>query len=188
MDALFLLPKARLKYYKKLYNRLLKSTTPGRSDHRLLVGALDKLDRLLDTLEQRERVQVGSSPSSRPSEFPSEDEVVVDMRSQRVSGPPEPTRKDPRLSDAAQSSGSSSARGSSVSGGYVTSALEHAPKINELISRERLSRETASTSISRGSSATMSMPISDLERRLSAERTLDIFTMKSKVARSRLSF
>jgi hypothetical protein len=46
---------------------------------------------------------------------------------------------------------------------------------------ERLSRETASTSLSRGSSATMSMPIIDLERRLAPQRTLDIFTMKPKV-------
>jgi hypothetical protein len=51
---------------------------------------------------------------------------------------------------------------------------------------ERLSRETASTSISRGSNATLSMPISDLERRLVTHRTLDIFTMKPKVPTCRL--
>lgn len=53
-------------------------------------------------------------------------------------------------------------------------------------SSERLSRETASTSISRSSSATLSMPISDLERRLVTHRTLDIFTMKPKVPTSQL--
>ncbi len=63
LDALFLLPKLRLKYYKKLYSRLLKSTVPGRSDHRLLVGALDKLDGLLDTLEQRAQIR---SPQHSP--------------------------------------------------------------------------------------------------------------------------
>lgn len=47
---------------------------------------------------------------------------------------------------------------------------------------ERLSRETASTSISRASHSTMPMPISDLEHRLSTVRTLDIFSMKPKVS------
>lgn len=85
LDALFLLPKARLKYYKKLYNRLLKSTTPGRSDHRLLIGALDKLDGLLDTLDSRANVQVGSSSrESIPPPQESEDEVVIDMRTRSV--------------------------------------------------------------------------------------------------------
>jgi hypothetical protein len=47
--------------------------------------------------------------------------------------------------------------------------------------RERSSRETQNTSFSRGSTQTLSMPITDLERRLSVERTLDIFTMTPKV-------
>lgn len=64
LDALFLLPKGRLQYYRKLYGRLLKSTTPGRSDHRLLTGALGKLDSLLATLDDRANscVSVPRSP------------------------------------------------------------------------------------------------------------------------------
>ncbi|KAF8898645.1 hypothetical protein BD779DRAFT_26630 [Infundibulicybe gibba] len=162
LDALFLLPKARLKYYKKLYSRLLKSTAPGRSDHRLLVGALETLDGLLETLEQRASVQVGfNSPVIGGVE--TEDEVVVDMRS------PPPAMSG--ITDTRPSSGSSSARGSSLSGG----------------TSERLSRETANTSISRGSTATLSMPISDLERRLATQRTLDIFTMKPKAVRLQMN-
>nr|VWO94383.1 3-isopropylmalate dehydrogenase (EC [Ganoderma boninense] len=53
LDELFVLPKSRIKYYKKLYNRLLKSTAPGRSDHRMLTGALEKLDQLLATIDSR---------------------------------------------------------------------------------------------------------------------------------------
>lgn len=53
LDALFALPQLRLKYYKKLYSRLLKSTQPGRSDHRLLVGANEKLDELLERSKRR---------------------------------------------------------------------------------------------------------------------------------------
>jgi hypothetical protein len=47
--------------------------------------------------------------------------------------------------------------------------------------RERSSRETQNTSLSRVSTQTLSMPITNLELRLCVERTLDIFTMTPKV-------
>lgn len=47
LDDCFQLPIVRLKYYKKLYSKLLKSTQEGRSDHALLVGANERLDALL---------------------------------------------------------------------------------------------------------------------------------------------
>ncbi|CUA77521.1 hypothetical protein RSOLAG22IIIB_02536 [Rhizoctonia solani] len=59
LDKLFGLPLQRLKYYKKLYSRLLKSTSPGRSDHRLLVSANETLDRLMATCEERQNRLVG---------------------------------------------------------------------------------------------------------------------------------
>ncbi len=62
LDGLFALPQIRLKYYKKLYARLLKSTQPGRSDHKLLVGANDKLDELLDKAKQRIAVSILDEP------------------------------------------------------------------------------------------------------------------------------
>ncbi|KAJ3741920.1 hypothetical protein DFH05DRAFT_1503204 [Lentinula detonsa] len=92
IDTLFLLPKVRLKYYKKLYGRLLKSTAPGRSDHKPLVGAVDSLDRLLDTLEQRESMRVGfpdDSPAPQYSAHELEDEVVLDMRTQSMRSKPD---------------------------------------------------------------------------------------------------
>ncbi|KAJ6575203.1 hypothetical protein B0H19DRAFT_934307 [Mycena capillaripes] len=175
LDGLFLLPKARLKYYRKLYSRLLKSTTPGRSDHRLLVGALDKLDKLLDTLEIREQIKVGvpQGPPEltvlKPDEEPIAEAKLQSEQSFNVS-PRSTLNSVVRMGDFDTPGGSetSSARGSLSSG-------------------ERLSRETASTSISRVSSATMTMPISDLERRLSTQRTLDIFTMRPKVVRLQMS-
>lgn len=128
LDTLFLLPKARLKYYKKLYNRLLKSTAPGRSDHRLLVGALDTLDRLMDTLETRASIQVGqsvASPSVGRVILETEDEVVIDMRSQNPS-PSTKTITSLHTSgnvDTGPGSESSSVRGSSFSGGQVYSSF-----------------------------------------------------------------
>ncbi|TFK41067.1 hypothetical protein BDQ12DRAFT_626255 [Crucibulum laeve] len=172
LDTLFLLPKARLKYYRKLYSRLLKSTAPGRSDHRLLVGALETLDRLLDTLDHRSSIKVGStvSLSESPTAPDTEDEVVVDMRTQTLSTTPKPVNspQSPQF-EATTVSDTGSGCDSSISGG------------------ERLSRETATTSISRGSNATLSMPISDLERRLSTQRTLDIFTMKPKAVKLQMN-
>ncbi|TFK30530.1 hypothetical protein FA15DRAFT_662501 [Coprinopsis marcescibilis] len=166
LDALFLLPKARLKYYRKLYSRLLKNSNPGRSDHVLLTEAIETLDHLLQTVESRASFSVsGSMQQNAP-----EDEVVIDMRTRSLS-PPAPSLPPLRLGEPVTSepgSGNSSVRGSVTSG-------------------ERLSRETANTSISRASNATLSMPISTLERRLSTARTLDIFTMNPKVVKLQMS-
>lgn len=113
LDDLFMLPKERLKYYRKLYSRLLKSTTPGRSDHRLLTGAIDKLDQLLSTLEQRSLMNVAgpSQPLSLPSPPAMEDEVVIDLRTRDSNGnalksgflPPIPSHRE---SDSTAGSGS----------------------------------------------------------------------------------
>ncbi|PFH54561.1 hypothetical protein AMATHDRAFT_72337 [Amanita thiersii Skay4041] len=115
LDGLFILPKGRLKYYRKLFGRLLKSTPPGRSDHRLLVGALDKLDTLMAMVESRSSITVGHMSHSLSESI---DEVVVDFR------PP-----------------------------------------------SNLAR----------------IPLSELEHRLSTNRTLDIFTMSPKVVRLQMS-
>ncbi|KAH8835154.1 hypothetical protein DL96DRAFT_1702156 [Flagelloscypha sp. PMI_526] len=174
LDSLFLLPKTRLKYYRKLYSRLLKSTSPGRNDHKLLAAAVEKLEFLLDTLDSRADIRVGESgrPSStNPTPRPAEDEVVIDLRTQSVIaktnnnlGPVPPPK---RTSDF--ESESSSARGSSLS------------------ETQRSSSGTSWTQSRRGSSNTMNSPISDLERRLATERTLDIFTMKPKVVKLQMT-
>ncbi|KAH9950499.1 hypothetical protein B0H21DRAFT_723596 [Amylocystis lapponica] len=169
LDELFLLPKSRLKYYKKLYARLLKSTTPGRSDHRLLTGALEKLDKLGATLDSRAIINVAGSAAGKGPLTPAlpeetEDEVVIDMRL-RDSTLPKPFA----VSNAALAPqrSSDSTHGSS--------------------SGSRRSEDTAPTSEDRTSTATMSMPINDLERRLATDRTLDIFSMKPKEVRLQIS-
>ncbi|RDX52042.1 hypothetical protein OH76DRAFT_1481112 [Lentinus brumalis] len=171
LDELFLLPKGRLKYYKKLYNRLLKSTTPGRSDHRMLSGALEKLDRLLAMLDSRGQIRVGDSTPKEETlpPFETEDEVVIDMRDRQSTlepqprvPPSQPTSPSQRASDSTRGSGSLSSSG-------------------------RRSEDTAPTTDSRTSTSTLSMPITDLERRLSTERTLDIFSMKPKQVRLQIA-
>lgn len=91
LDELFLLPKNRLKYYRKLYSRLLKSTVPGREDHRLLTGTLEKVEKLLMTFDQRASVEVGAPRTTAPVQSPpmeTEDEVVIDMRTRNSTFPP----------------------------------------------------------------------------------------------------
>ena len=78
LDELFLLPMGRLKYFKRLYGRLLKGTQSGRSDHKLLTDAAEKLDKLLAILDARATTLAGSSSPTDPV---AEDEVVVDLRS-----------------------------------------------------------------------------------------------------------
>lgn len=71
LDAFFLLPYTRLRYYGKLYARLLRSTKEGRSDHKLLVTANQKLDGLVNQVERRLDCDVAedeNQPSSRGDE------------------------------------------------------------------------------------------------------------------------
>ncbi|KIJ21663.1 hypothetical protein PAXINDRAFT_64493 [Paxillus involutus ATCC 200175] len=168
LDALFLLPKGRLQYYRKLYSRLLKSTTPGRSDHRLLTGALEKLDGLLTTLDNRAHIKVGESYPLPPSPQANNEKNWMP--------------KEPSMDEFMQS-------GSLLSGQFGSGLASATESVRGSFSSsgERFSRETESTSISRDSSQTMLSPIVDLEKRLSTERTLDIFTMKPKQVRLQMA-
>jgi hypothetical protein len=62
LDALFILPYTRLRYYRKLYARLLRSTKEGRSDHRLLVVANQRLEALVELVEGRLELDVSEEP------------------------------------------------------------------------------------------------------------------------------
>jgi hypothetical protein len=116
LDELFLLPKGRLRYFRKLYRQLLKATQPGRNDYQVLAGASEKLDKLLSVLDARANIRAGSST---PAATETEDEVVVDLRS-----PAEQSRiqKLPAL-ETATGSETSSARGSSLSSAWVVHVL-----------------------------------------------------------------
>ena len=96
LDALFLLPKGRLQYYRKLYSKLLKSMTPGRSDHRLLTGALVKLDGLLATLDDRANTSVGSPG---PPQIPLPPHVNIDVNPNTLI-PTHPSTNEPMESGA----------------------------------------------------------------------------------------
>jgi len=189
LDGLFSLPRARLKYYKKLYTRLLKSTQPGRSDHKLLTGAVEKLDSLLAILSERERVIIGQEgngdenklspavPSPSRSPLDPGDPAWTERTSSNISG-------SETIDDQSRGSVGSSVPPSSLSSEYVSSSLPSSWIDSSLtLFRARASQDMVSSNHDSRvtSSATMSMPISHLEKRLSTERVLDIFTLKPKV-------
>ncbi|KAF8273925.1 hypothetical protein EI94DRAFT_1715226 [Lactarius quietus] len=158
LDDLFLIPKGRLKYFKKLYGRLLKGAQPGRSDYKVLVGAAEILDKLLDILDARADVKAGSSTPTAPQ---TEDEVVVDFRKpaevqKPLDTPPSETTTGSETSSARESSQSSAARSSN---------------------------DTSQSSVEQGAASDLGIPLLELEGHLSAERCLDIFTMKPRQVR-----
>lgn len=115
LDGLFFLPRMRLKYYQKLYNRLLKNT-----DNRLLIDAVDTLNMLIAILDSRQTIQVGDQnlAVSAPPVLDTEDEVVIDMRTEASS--PRSTAKALRteIDVVTAASESNSNRGTSSWEGY----------------------------------------------------------------------
>lgn len=113
LDFLFLLPKSRLKYYLKLYNRLLKNT-----DNPLLIDAVNTLNDLMDILEERDSIKVGDTHSGPPSKpLQTEDEVVIDMRNPPPAPPKTTTKPIDSIAQEVQTgSETSSNRGSASAG------------------------------------------------------------------------
>ncbi|KZT72762.1 hypothetical protein DAEQUDRAFT_762575 [Daedalea quercina L-15889] len=153
LDQLFLLPKERLNYYRRLYSRLLKGTSPGRSDHRLLTSAMEKLEKLLIALDGRMSIDVASvsTYTSPPPPAEAEDEVVIDMRGRKSLVP----HGSPMVTDAPP---------------LPTSASAAYPEPASTIAPSQLSPQSTP------------LTVAALERRLSSERTLDIFTMQPRAS------
>lgn len=84
LDTLLSLPRSRIRYYQKLYGRLLKNSAPGRSTDKKLVEANEKLERLLTTAEERSSIPLPGSDQV----IETTDEVVIDTRDR-----PEPPSK-----------------------------------------------------------------------------------------------
>ena len=115
LDGLFFLPRMRLKYYQKLYNRLLKNT-----DNRLLIDAVDTLNMLIAILDSRQTIQVGDQnlAVSAPPALDTEDEVVIDMRTEALSPPPTAQTLRTEIDVVTAASESNSNRGTSSWEGY----------------------------------------------------------------------
>jgi hypothetical protein len=105
LDALFILPYQRLRYYRKLYARLLRNTKEGRSDHRMLVSANQRLDVLVSDAEARLEFDVND-----------EDQVPDDTGAARLSDSHDNQSQHPRERSWAEREKERASRASSAMG------------------------------------------------------------------------
>lgn len=187
LDELFALPQTRLRYYKKLYSRLLKSTQSGRSDHRLLVGANEKLDELLQRAKKRIAMSVlDEGPQAASSRKSSNADTSRTTR------------------DSGNTPIASSTTSLSTDNIAIMSKDETSTRPPPILQMERsyspLPVPSPSNLPSRSLSTTPDPPISnqttprdsqtpgfeDLEVRLDTSKTLDIFSLKPRVSKKKL--
>ncbi|RIA94808.1 hypothetical protein C1645_817512 [Glomus cerebriforme] len=86
LDYLFEAPLKRIRYYKKLYMRILKSSEPGRPDYDILVNANKRIDNLIELEKKaketnKQRSNIEDIPLSAPQPilhtFVNEDKSTV---------------------------------------------------------------------------------------------------------------
>lgn len=128
LDTLLSLPRLRIKYYQKLYGRLLKSSGPGKPTDQKLVDGVGRLESLLATIDDRTTIALPGLTQS----VETTDEIVIDTRKDTdEAGKPKVKDVDeanqdrsdntlrPREGPDVRSSVESSARSSSPSSGYA---------------------------------------------------------------------
>ncbi|WVQ76776.1 hypothetical protein IAR50_006450 [Cryptococcus sp. DSM 104548] len=169
LDALFVLPYSRLRYYRKLYARLLRSTQEGRNDHGMLMAADERLNQLIKTVEMRLEMDAGDKDG---------DPMFL-----------EPVSKDRQWSERG------SEKGSIVSNVSPKSHQSYEPPLNGRMNNysNRDSHNigavyfTQQLAATQGPDAQSNKPsetsLSDLELRIDTGKTIDLFTMQSKRCR-----
>ncbi|WVW78728.1 hypothetical protein I302_100688 [Kwoniella bestiolae CBS 10118] len=179
LDALFILPYTRLRYYKKLYSRLLRSTKEGRSDHKLLMVANERLEDLVNIVESRLEADVSENDN---------DETSQENRLSGNTGGGGANSREQSWSEKERISRTSSAMSSSMdshtnriedrnSGG---SAVTNMTSMTQSPQR-RPQIQVSTNPVSSGSTPTSATtPLSDLELRIESERTIDLFSMTPK--------
>lgn len=182
LDQLFGLPQTRLKYYKKLYARLLKSTQEGRSDHKLLVVANERLDDLLERSKNRISMSILDDGP-----------IPGDQRQSGDSSADADTTGNTRESTDQNRVSSSTSMSGPDSRSTVPSSItreENKPSFSSVVhpiqnAPPEPPQIQPSSSVS--SRATSTASLEDLEVRLDTSRTLDIFTMKPKKCQLRIN-
>ncbi|WWC59198.1 uncharacterized protein I303_101748 [Kwoniella dejecticola CBS 10117] len=185
LDALFILPYTRLRYYRKLYARLLRSTKEGRSDHKLLVVANQRLEGLVGQVESRLEMDVSENDLS-----PSDDNRTSGNGS---SAGTNPNSRQQSWSEKERISRTSSAMDSSMeshtnriedrnSGGSAVTNMTSITQSPQRRPHIQVSTTSGSNNLSTSSPTptSASAPLSDLELRIDSERTIDLFSMTPK--------
>lgn len=194
LDQLFALPQIRLKYYKKLYARLLKSTQSGRSDHRLLVGANEKLDELLQRSKKRIAMSVLDegplAANARQSQESSVGEVTGTTRDSAngqtvssrtsLSADHSIAPKEELPQPALPMDRSYSPLPALPPSGAPSPAVMPSRSVGTPLKTE--SAMPVNQQLSSPARDTKPSPSEDLEQRLDTSRTLDIFTLTPKVS------
>ncbi|GAA5967562.1 hypothetical protein JCM11641_005694 [Rhodosporidiobolus odoratus] len=177
MDRLFELPVYRIKYYQKLYAKLLRSTQEGRSDYDLLIAANEKLARMDDLCEEGKGRSV--LPQGSRGEGAGERERTEGVG---LGGPP---RLDVDLALANSPQGEVEVQ-ERLSG---DSTRDESPTSSSYRSSGATGASTANTSAAAGSSSRLPgstdsplapIRVEELERRLNTDSTLDIFSMQPR--------
>ncbi|KDE03690.1 hypothetical protein MVLG_05821 [Microbotryum lychnidis-dioicae p1A1 Lamole] len=170
LDALFSLPHIRLKYYKKLYAKLLQSAVVGG----LLVDANARLDALLESYEKARKTSVvvlhgGVEPTEEAR-----------RRVRRMTPPADMTAGTSTSAEntaAAPNGLRSSGESGTVNTSFDSSARSSSATVQSSVTDGSNKTHTPATTVSEGPA---SPRIQDLERRLNTSRALDIFTMLPK--------
>lgn len=192
VDKLFILPYYRLRYYKKLYAKLLKSTQPGRSDHRLLVGANEKLDALIalcdESLAQAARARAVEAPpmEDAPTPIPQEELTPIPPVARQMESPALPPlpQEEPPMPPIGPPPSIPSSESSSrvVSSASSSSVGKRRSSLAASVSQSTMNSTGTAASLSTlALSGLAGIHVNELERRLDTARTLDIFSMKPKV-------
>lgn len=108
LDLLFSLPRSRIKYYQKLYGRLLKTSAPGKSTDKKLVEGVERLEKLLTIIDERSSVTLPN-----PTQVvESTDEVVIDTRedARKIENAIPDQDKSLRVNDSSQINGEQGSR------------------------------------------------------------------------------
>jgi hypothetical protein len=138
------------------------------------MSATETLDVLFSQAESRLNIVVGQ-PNPDFATSPN-GPLNISVQDTERDLPPPPPIKEFHERDSVGSSG----RASSRSSGCVGRTMLIQTKLNDVRSERRLSRETAPTSVPNTNSIVGGSAM-DLERRLSTDRVLDLFTMGPKV-------
>ncbi|WVF70066.1 hypothetical protein IAT40_004853 [Kwoniella sp. CBS 6097] len=192
LDALFILPYTRLRYYRKLYARLLRSTKEGRSDHKLLVVANQRLETLVNEVEGRLEMDVSeedgleqnssaTTASASSGDPPSGNGSVAGgstgQRSREQSwAEKERNSRTSSAMDSSMDSHTNRIEDRNSAGSAVTNltSMTQSPQRRPTIQVPVASAPSIATPTSAGS------PLSDLELRIDPERAIDLFSMKPK--------
>ncbi|RSH90319.1 hypothetical protein EHS25_001653 [Saitozyma podzolica] len=173
LDALFLLPYTRLRYYRKLYARLLRSTKEGRSDHRLLLVANQRLEALVSDVEARLEMDVAEEETatasvSAPGSTGDRSRETSWLDKERVS------RTSSAMDSSLESHSNSRTEDPRNSAGSAATSFNQSPQRRPTVTVPAL------TPTSKASPVSAPMPTSDLELRIDPERTIDLFSMNPK--------